>query len=74
MATTIETETTPELHPDAIICPDCEHDCDYMDCGDICICSEEEEDDEYWDRYREEEQAAYDDEWGDPLDMPSYGS
>ena len=28
----------------------------------------------YWDAYlAEERQAAYDDEWGDPLDMPSYG-
>lgn len=30
-----------ELHPDAIICQDCGHDCDLMDCGDVCICVEE---------------------------------
>lgn len=73
MATTIETETTPELHPDAIICPDCGHDCDLMDCGDTCICVEEVEEDD-WDEYAAEQQAAYNDYWGDPLDdFPSYG-
>lgn len=75
--------TTFEIHADTIICPDCGHDCNGVsDCGDICICVEEVEEESlidheehaYWDRFREEEQAAYDDEWGDPLDMPSYGS
>jgi hypothetical protein len=29
----------------------------------------------YWDAFlAEERQAAYDEEWGDPLDLPSYGS
>lgn len=36
------TETTQDIHPDAIICPECGHDCDGIsDCGDICICEEE---------------------------------
>lgn len=74
MATTIENETTPELHPDAIICPSCGHDCDLIDCGDTCICVEEYEEYEEDDEWLSEQQAAYDDYWGDPLDsFPSYG-
>lgn len=65
-------EITEDIHPDAIICPECGHDCDAMDCGDICICVEEY--DESADEWLREQQAAYDDYWGDPLDdFPSYG-
>ena len=36
-----------ELHPDAIICPECGHDCDERDCGNACICAEEYDSDSY---------------------------
>lgn len=33
------------------------------------------EEEAYWDEFqRQERQDAYDEQWGDPLDMPSYGS
>lgn len=63
-----------EIHPDTVICTECGHDCNGIsDCGDICICIEEVDEDDY-DVWASEQQAAYDDYWGDPLDdFPSYG-
>lgn len=44
--------TELEVHPDAIICEECGHDCDRMDCGDVCICVEEYDDEpEFYDDF-----------------------
>lgn len=32
-----------EVHPDTIICEECGHDCDLADCGNVCICREEDD-------------------------------
>lgn len=47
--------TATELHPDAIICEDCGHDCDSLDCGDVCICVEEFDEDYFEDMDRAEQ-------------------
>lgn len=54
-------EITEDIHPDAIICPDCGHDCDAMDCGDTCICVEEYDEDDALAYESDMRRGVYDD-------------